>query len=231
MTEDRLSTSDRLLDAAERLFAEKGFEAVSVRELAAAAEVNVAAVNYHFQGKENLFRQVILRRFTGQRDRTLAALDRLLAETRGRPAVAQVIEVLVGQYLCGALSDEGASSFLTLMAREMHGGRTGTSTPFFKEMVAPIFQAFSRALMAARPSLRQDDLNWIIASIIGQIHHFTLRWLKRRQLDDEPEALAIIQKAFPALELPLPEYVRQVTDHITRFSAAAVDGLHPEVSP
>ena len=57
MSEDKHETKQRLLDAAEVLFAEKGFDGVSIRELAAAADVNVAAVNYHFQGKQNLYRE------------------------------------------------------------------------------------------------------------------------------------------------------------------------------
>ena len=66
------------------------------------------------------------------------------------------------------------------------------------------------ALAAARPALeRTGDLPWVIASIIGQIHHFVLRRLKRRALEGEPEAMAFMQRALPAIELPLPEYVRQ----------------------
>ena len=50
---DDRQTKDRLLDAAEDLFAARGFAEVSIRELALAADVNIAAVNYHFHGKEN----------------------------------------------------------------------------------------------------------------------------------------------------------------------------------
>lgn len=215
---------DRLLDAAEELFAARGFDDVSVRDLAAAAGMNVAAVNYHFQGKENLFHEAITRRFSGQRDRTLAGLKILLEQTDGRPQVDQVIGVLVREYLDGALSN----SFLTMITREMHGGRSGTHLQFFKEMVAPVFQAISQALMAARPTLRQEDLSWIIASIIAQIHHFILRRLKFTGCADEPEIRDIMLRAFPVLALDQAAYIDQVTDHITRFSTAAIDGLYPE---
>ena len=215
---------ERLLDAAEELFAAKGFAEVSIRELAAAADVNVAAVNYHFQGKENLFQEVITRRFSTQRDRTLEGLQSLLDQTEGKPQVEQVIRVLVSEYLDGALSN----SFLTMITREMHGGKGGTHVQFFKQMVAPIFAAISQALIAARPSLKQDDLNWIIASIVGQIHHFILRRIKCESCQDMPEAREIMLNAFPALALSQEEYVRQTTDHIARFSTAAINGLYPE---
>jgi len=231
LTEDRQTTKDRLLDAAESLFAEKAFENVSVRELAAAAEVNVAAVNYHFQGKENLFREVVQRRFVGQRDKTLAALDGLLEETGGRPRVDQVIRILVRQHLDGALAGPGNASFMALMASHMQPGNVPMACSFFKTIVAPVFATFSRAIIAARPGLEPEQVTWISASIVGQIHHLIIRWQKRQTMESDPETLQIMLQAFPALGLSLPEYIDNVTEHITRFSTAAIDGLYPEVSP
>ncbi len=221
---DSRTPKDRLLDAAEQLFASKGFAEVSVRELAAAAEMNVAAVNYHFQGKENLFHEVIIRRFSAQRDRTLGGLQAVLQQSDGQPRVEEVIRVMVHEYLEGAMSN----NFLTLITRDMHSGKNGTHIHFFKEMVAPVFMSFSQALMAARPNLRQEDLNWVIASIIGQIHHFIMRRIKCESCNDVPEVREIMHKAFPALALDRDEYIRQTTDRITRFSTAAIDGLYPE---
>jgi len=231
VTEDRQDTKNRLLDAAECLFAEKGFENVSVRELAAAADVNAAAVNYHFQGKENLFHEVIVRRFVSQRDRTLAALDDLLAQTHGHPPIDQVIRTLTQQYVEGALAGPGGASFLSLMARQMQPGHSQMAGPFFREMVAPIFASFSRAITAARPGLEPDQVSWIISSIVGQIHHLILRWKKSEDLKSDPDSLKVMYLAFPPLKLSLPEYIEQVIDHITRFSTAAIDGLYPEVTP
>jgi len=231
VSEDRQTTQDRLLDAAESLFAERAFENVSIRELAAAADVNVAAVNYHFQNKENLFHEVIRRRFVAQRDRTLAALEGLLEKTGGRPRVDQVIQALVRQHLEGALPGAGNSGFLALIARQMQPGNAHLAGPFFKTMVAPVFGAFSGALIAARPGLEPEQVSWIAASIIGQIHHLIMRWQKRQDMEPDSETLQIMLQAFPALGLTLDEYIDQVTEHITRFSTAAIDGLYPEVSP
>ncbi len=230
MPEDRQSTQCRLLDAAESLFAEKGFDEVSIRELAAAAEVNVAAVNYHFQGKENLFHEVILRRFVVQRDKILAALDDLLAETGGHPDVGQVIGILVREHMEGALAGPGSTNFLSLMARQMQPGQTHMAGTFFKEMVAPIYGSFSRAIIAARPGLQQEQVSWISASVVGQIHHFIMRWQKRQDMESDPESLQIMLRAFPPLGLSLPEYSEQVTEHIIGFSTAAIDSMYPEVT-
>ena len=63
MSLTHFSTKERLLTAAEQLFAEHGFAATSLRQLTGHADVNVAAVNYHFGSKENLITEVFRRRF------------------------------------------------------------------------------------------------------------------------------------------------------------------------
>ena len=91
---------------------EKDFENVSIRELAAAANVNVAAVNYHFQGKENLFLEVVQRRFVAQRDRTLAALDALLKKDRSSEALVKMMNIHQGaRYIEIMAADPGQERF------------------------------------------------------------------------------------------------------------------------
>ncbi len=230
MPVDRQTTKDRLLDAAESLFAEKDFQDVSIRELAAAAEVNVAAVNYHYQGKDNLIREVVTRRFIVQRERSLNALAALNASCPDGPDIAQVVRTLVREHLSGALEAPGLASFMGLMSRETDDTPSGTSGPFFKELVAPVFGAYSRALIAARPGLDQEQVNWLLASIVGQVHHFIMRRLKSRNLAPDSDSRDFMLKAFPALALPTAPYIEQVTEHITCFSTAAIDGLFPEVT-
>ena len=229
MTEDTNPTRDRLLDAAEHLFAQKGFDEVSIRELAAAAGVNVAAVNYHFQGKEKLYQEVIVRRFVGQRDRTVKALSAVLEAQPGPPSLPKVIQTMVTQYLEGALAAPEGPGFLMAVSREMHGHATPHRTVLFREMIAPVFAAFSEAIIKARPHLRPDQVTWIIASIVSQVHHFILRWIKKEAMDPQDEGRAIMLSVFPVLNEPLPLYIGQVTRHITDFSTAAVDGMFPEV--
>ena len=232
MTAERQTTKGRLLDAAERLFADKGFDDVSIRELAAAADVNVAAVNYHFQGKDNLFAEVVRRRFIAQRDRTLASLAEAadVGDDR-RPPLDLIIRAIVGPYLHGALATEEGAGVMAVMAREMHTAGGVHHAAIFKEMIAPVFAAFSAAMLRARPSLRQDQVNWLIASIIGQVHHFIMRRLKYESLPEDDATRAFMAHAFPVLAEPVAAYVARTTEHITRFSTAAIDGLHPEVTP
>src|ERR1700730_14909847 len=69
------TTKDRILDAAERLLAKRQFDATSLRAITAEADVNLAAVNYHFQSKDALIRAVIKRRIGPVNVKRLAMLD------------------------------------------------------------------------------------------------------------------------------------------------------------
>ncbi len=77
-------TKERILDAAEALFMEHGFEATSLRSITAAADVNLAAVNYHFGSKEELFQAVLTRRLDPMNQRRARAADALRGAKRRR---------------------------------------------------------------------------------------------------------------------------------------------------
>ena len=75
---------DRLLDAAEELFCEGGFEGTSVRDIAASAGCNVAAVNYYFGGKEKLYEEVWRRHLIPMRDARIAGIEKVLSQNEGQ---------------------------------------------------------------------------------------------------------------------------------------------------
>src|SRR5215468_2668082 len=79
------ATKARILDAAEVLFMEHGFEATSLRAITAAAGVNLAAVNYHFGSKEELFQAVLTRRLDPMNQERVDLLTRLENEVAPRP--------------------------------------------------------------------------------------------------------------------------------------------------
>lgn len=79
----RHDTKDRILDTAERLFADQGFAATSLRQITAEANVNLAAVNYHFKSKEALLSAVIERTLGPINRRRMELLDEMEARSRG----------------------------------------------------------------------------------------------------------------------------------------------------
>src|ERR1051325_3683820 len=84
-------TKTRILDAAESLFVEHGFEATSLRQLTAAAGVNLAAVNYHFGSKEVLFQAVLTRRLDPMNQERIELLEALEREAGAKPASCEKV--------------------------------------------------------------------------------------------------------------------------------------------
>src|SRR5512147_3203644 len=85
------ATKDRILDTAESLFTEHGFEATSLRQLTAAAGVNLAAVNYHFGSKEELFQAVLTRRLDPMNQERIDLLARYEREAGSKPLTCEKI--------------------------------------------------------------------------------------------------------------------------------------------
>src|SRR3982750_849200 len=84
-------TKTRILDAAESLFMEHGFEATSLRQLTSAAGVNLAAVNYHFGSKEELFKGVLTRRLDPMNQERIELLGRVEREAGARPPTVEKV--------------------------------------------------------------------------------------------------------------------------------------------
>lgn len=86
-------TPERLLDAAEEVFAKSGYDAASIRTITKVARVQLALAHYHFKNKEELFRQVLIRRVAELRFKRLALLQTFRDAARGRPLpISQVVE-------------------------------------------------------------------------------------------------------------------------------------------
>ncbi|MEZ4217806.1 MAG: TetR/AcrR family transcriptional regulator [Myxococcota bacterium] len=110
-------TRTRILDRAERLFAESGFEGVSLREVGRAARVNSAAVHYHFGSREALVEAVVLRRMEAVQRRRRELLDALVAEGAAR-SVRRLLGVLVDPLVELVLREPRAGrAYVRLLAR------------------------------------------------------------------------------------------------------------------
>ena len=119
-------TKERLLDEAESLFAQRGFDGVSVREITAAARCNLAAVNYHFGNKKNLYVEVFRSRWV-PRAKRLQDHFRKNMSVQGDISPGAVARALAGAFLIGPMSDEERQRHHQLMSREI-----GRPTEAFK---------------------------------------------------------------------------------------------------
>src|SRR5437867_6100600 len=99
-----LASKERILDVAERLFAERGFAATSLRNITAEAAVNLAAVHYHFGSKDELIEAVFARRLGPLNRERLRLLEACRAAAGGgSPSVEELLEALIAPALRSGL--------------------------------------------------------------------------------------------------------------------------------
>jgi AcrR family transcriptional regulator len=152
------TTRARLLDAAEKLFAESGFEGTSVRAINAEAEVNSGAIHYYFRTKEDLFRAVIKRRSE------ILSSDRLarLARCEKSVGMPSMLEQIIGAYILPYANPKlGAPEqrlrFARLRARLMAEQHDADPSPLGTEH-KHTGQKFVEALAAALPHLSPHEV-------------------------------------------------------------------------
>jgi AcrR family transcriptional regulator len=162
-------TKEKILDAAERLFAAQGFAATSLRQIIAQAGVNLAAVHYHFGSKDGLLDAVFARRIEPVNRERLELLDRY--EAAGDPTLEQILEALIVPTIALARHPE-RRVFIKVMARMLMEpeSRALMLAPHFEGLL----QRFQRALRRALPELPEIELLWRVHFAIGAIAHTML---------------------------------------------------------
>lgn len=165
-------TKERILEAAERLFAERGFTATSLRSITAAAGVNLAAVNYHFRSKEALLEAVFTRRLGPLNQKRLELLDACEARAgKRRLPLEGVIEAFFAPAL--RLGRELAPSgrhFQRLMGR-MYAEPGEHVSLILRHQFAAVAVRFTKALRRALPKLPPVELMWRIHFMVGAMAH------------------------------------------------------------
>lgn len=201
--EQGAQTRQRLLDVAETLFAEHGFAATSVRDITSAAACNLAAVNYHFRDKQNLYHEVFRRRLAALRDRRIASIS----ESRsGAGSLEAVLGAFAATFLEPLVDHSRGRLLMALFTREMLDPQLPAEL-FKSEFVEPVNQALVEALMTTTPGLTPRSARACALEIVGQLLQVAQR-----------EGRARLDPAWEAGLPPLPEMVA----HIVRFSAAGV---------
>jgi AcrR family transcriptional regulator len=166
-----VETKQRILDAAERLFGELGYDGTSLRDITSAAGANLAAVNYHFQSKEELLRAVLTRRLAPVNRERLELLDRYEVECAGNPPdVAALVSILLRPMMTLAGSGPESVGFRTLFGRMYSEPSRNIHKIFFAEM-RDVVVRFSNAFQRALPWLTPVEIYWRMHFMIGSFAH------------------------------------------------------------
>ncbi|MBD3584563.1 TetR/AcrR family transcriptional regulator [Salinimonas sp. HHU 13199] len=159
-------TKIQILDVAEALFAEQGFDQTSMRAITSGASVNLASVNYHYGSKKNLIQSVFKRYFDILMPRIDETLDSLPLST-GRQGIVELLEALVPPMLClNDVRPNGTATFVMLLGKgynETQGHLRRFIMGHYGHSVTKLLTEIHRRL----PDIQNDELFWRLHFAMG----------------------------------------------------------------
>jgi AcrR family transcriptional regulator len=213
-----VATKEKILDTAEALFMEHGFEATSLRAITSAASVNLAAVNYHFGSKEELFQTVLTRRLDPMNQQRVDLLSEL--ERAAAPDPVPCDRILTAMFIpalkLARNPERGGTNFLRLLGRAY-----ADPAPFIRQflsdqyavMIARFRAAFGRAL----PELPNRELSWRLHFIMGALSYTlagtdALKLIGELNPDEPGNDERLLQRLAPFLLAGLTAPLADLTD-------------------
>ena len=196
-----MSTKTKILNAAEVLFADKGFNGTSLREITSQAEVNLAAVNYHFGSKKELIKAVMSRYMNELSPRLESALHALCLD-EVQPTLVEVFSAFLDPLLhLNSFKENGTSTFLQLLGRGFTDNQ-GFLRWFLTTQYPGVFTNFTQAVQKAYPELSKEEMFWRLHFTMGTIV-FTMSSsdalidIAQSDFDRQVDIAGVIKKVIP----------------------------------
>jgi len=205
-------TRSAILAAAERLYADRGFSDVTLRDIVAEANVNLAAVNYHFGSKDELIAELFVTRSLALNRERLKELKAAEEQGGGRAPVEVILRALVGPALRGCLGPENQRS---ASARFMIRASIESVAPIrrIKNREVDHLRKFAAAMRRALPDRSDAEIYWGLHFALAMSHH-TIRESERLirlsegkcDLDDVDSVIErVVSVSAMALTAPIAE--------------------------
>jgi AcrR family transcriptional regulator len=200
-------TKEAILDAAEAVFAEMGFAKASIRQIVAAAGVNLAAIHYHFGSKDALIEAVFTRCVGPINARRLELLEAIeSAHPEGPLPVEAVMEAFLGP-----MQQMRESRAKGVRMTRLYGRLVGESTDAMHQILSRQFghvvKRFAAALKRSLPGVSEGDLMWRIYFTVGAAAHLMM----------DPPGLKKLSRGKCD-----PDDVGRALRHLVHFSAAGM---------
>lgn len=208
MREEKIARSkpkQQLLEAAESLFAERGFDAVSVRDITKLAEANVAAVNYHFGDRENLVLLVISRTVDPVTEERITRLESLEKRWSGKaPPVEEILDALARPLATAKRKSKLPETMHHRLLGRIFSLQPEAWPELSAERMRQMSGRFMRALARSLPSVPAEELVWRM--------HFTMGGMAQMLLlDAMPEKTGKTQAAALGLDAMIGRLIRFAT--------------------
>jgi len=199
------ATRDRLLKAAESLFLDYGYDGTSARMITAEARANLAAINYHFGGKEGLFQAMLARRLDDLHAERLALLDAYERVAAGRALTCERIlaALFVPALRLAREPRRGGKDFLRLLGRA-YADPAPFIRQFLSDQYAVMIARFKLAFGRALPELPKRELSWRLHFIMGALSYTlagtdVLKLIEELRPDEPANDEGLLQRLAPFL--------------------------------
>jgi AcrR family transcriptional regulator len=191
------TTRDRLLAAAREVFAELGFKGATVREICRRAEVNVAAVNYHFNGKEALFMAAL----------ELEPLENLIGTSGGADSAETRLTRFIREFMT-RLMDKGCTPHSQLIMRELLEPSPALDS-IARAIMVPLHEHLTGLVREiVGDAVAPEEVRRCVFSIFGQCSYYR-------------HAREINRRVYPELDFGADE-IEATANHIAEFSLAGL---------
>jgi AcrR family transcriptional regulator len=211
-------TRERILDAAELMFMQHGYDGTSMRVVTGAAGVNLAAANYHFGTKEALMQAVLRRRLEVINQERLRLLDEAEAKAGGKPLKPSVIIDCFFGTLLRVASDQkaGGETFLRLLGRT-NADPSDFIRAFMSAEYADVVERYKQALFRSLPDVPKAEIVWRFHFMLGATSYAiagtdTLKLVTDWQVDEGAEVQdehllpRLMSFLLGGLRAPLPKF-------------------------
>lgn len=195
---------------AELLFAQKGFAAVSVREITAAADSNLAAINYHFGNKMNLYLSVFKERWVPRAYGVRKFFKGTLSE-KSNPDTSDMVRAFATAFLEGAMTEDERRCHINLMLRELTHPTEAVNI-VVSEVIRPMHHDIRELIRPSLPeTVNLEQLTLSIFSIISMILYFEFA---------RPVVSLVMNQEFDL------QFKSRVIDHIVSFTMDGINGIN-----
>jgi len=206
----------RIVQIAEQIFAEKGFEDTSIRDITTAAQCNLAAVNYHFGSKDNLYLLIFQQHMDVMREKRVSAIQNLFQDPTSPVTIEQLLDAFCHAFVHPFITDRQGKIRIQLMLQELQNPHL-PGAKFVTEVIAPVNQALKDAIQKIYPDLNPLTITLCIQSVVNLLMG---------------QMMPIIHKN------PMTEHIRKIMtpnfdlerniQHIVQFAAAGIKSYTEE---
>ena len=148
------------------MFAQQGFASTSLRQVTSRADVNIAAVNYHFGSKDNLVNEVFRRRMD---EMSRERLEALRQATEGQPCELEpILAAFVEPALAMAQDRHGGGAFIRVIARA-YAESNDSLRKFLSDQYGHVLREFAKAIATCVPGLSKEELYWRLDFLSGAL--------------------------------------------------------------